>query len=289
MFRKENCKFRFATHLFSTELNTVYDESPTAETKFRISQFGAALRTTYTQEFCSRLDGLLKTLVLSEPQFIMCLAPNYSGKVQDFNKPLVTQQLKSMEITETLRIMSTGFSYRMRLSEFRARYSCLLMMCVDLVSSVTTLISTLDTMYQSVRLLTVCDRHVLMSGQGRQLLDKLRTGKRSRAARSIQVWWKGRVRMTESRHMIGVDMDMLKLTCEFLGKDWVGTERQLTTIIVCPMQVSPPPVPPSRPYTVAGNKKISFPHTRVVRRTYTSKSNISSYPSTTQAFYAIFD
>ena len=85
----------------------------------------------------------------------------------------------------------------------------------------TNLISTLDTMYQSMRLVTVCERYVLMSGQGRQLLDKLRSGKRSRATQRIQVWWRGRVRRTDSRQMKEVDVEMLKLTCQFLGKDWV--------------------------------------------------------------------
>ena len=128
LFHAKNCKFRFAIHLFSTELNSVHADALSQESQFRISPSSAALRTTYTQEFCSRLDGLLKSLVLSEPQFIMCLAPNYSGIVQDFNMSLVTQQLKSLEITETIQVISTGFSYRMKLSAFRARYSCLLMM-----------------------------------------------------------------------------------------------------------------------------------------------------------------
>ena len=37
------------------------------------------------------------------------------------------------------------------------------------------------------------------------------------------------------------------------------------------LQVSPPPVPASRPYTVAGNHRIAFPHSRVVRTQHTSK------------------
>lgn len=241
LFRRENCRFRFATHLFTSELSALQAKNFSAETEFGISPSSAALRTTYTQEFCTRLDGLLKTLVLSQPQFIMCLAPNFRGLEQEFNMSLVTQQLKSLEIMETLQILSTGFSYRMKLSEFRAKYSCLLMMCVDLVVSVTNLCSTLHTMYGSTRLASMSGTSVLLSEQGRQLLDRLRAGKRSRAARSIQGWWRGRSRRTETGQLAGVDVDMLKLTCQFLGKDWVRN-RYLSinggTVFLCVLYAS---------------------------------------------------
>ena len=36
-------------------------------------------------------------------------------------------------------------------------------------------------------------------------------------------------------------------------------------------QERPPPVPPSRPYTVNGNKKISFPQTRVMSQSFSGR------------------
>ena len=41
--------------------------------------------------------------------------------------------------------------------------------------------------------------------------------------------------------------------------------------LICPLdsfQERPPPVPPSRQYTVMGNKKVAFPQTRILRNTF---------------------
>ena len=46
-----------------------------------------------------------------------------------------------------------------------------------------------------------------------------------------------------------------------------------SSIIDCVFfQERPPPVPPSRPYTVTGNKKIAFPQNRVMRATFPGNS-----------------
>ena len=243
MFSKDNCKFRFASHLFSTELCQAQEENISPETKFRISPVSneSMSKTTFTQDFCSRLDGLLRTLVQTEPQFIRCLTPNYTGLPKDFNRSLISQQLKTLQILETIQIMSNGFPYRVKFFPFYQRYRCLMIgqgIYLDLRTALVHLSHTLQTIYESVspdfvRQMRVCERHVMLAEHGRQFLEQLRAGKRNKAARTIQTWWRTSLAATrdrimtrrkESKHLDGVDVDMLKLTCQFLGKDWVRTK-----------------------------------------------------------------
>merc|ERR1719420_53324 len=55
------------------------------------------------------------------------------------------------------------------------------------------------------------------------------------------------------------DFRTIQLTCSLFGLD---LER-------------PPPVPPSRPYTVVAGKKITFPQSRVMKRSYPDESSAS--------------
>ena len=251
MFSRDSCKFRFATHLFTTELSKMQDENIQAGRKLRISANsncnGTMNDTTFTQDFCMQLDGLLRTLVQTEPQFIRCLAPSYSGLLQDFDRSLVSQQLKTLQIIETVHIMSGGFSYRAKFHQFYQRYRCLMIDQGDPLDMRTALVhlgQTLQTIYESVRphfgrQISVCERHVMMSEHGRQFLEQLRAGKRNNAARAIQSWWRtaaatAKARLetskTELKQLDGVDVDMLKLTCQFLGKDWVRIIHQTNHI-----------------------------------------------------------
>ena len=115
---------------------------------------------------------------------------------------------------------------------------------LDMRAALVQLGHTLQTIYESVRphfgrQMSVCERHVMMSEHGRQFLEQLRAGKRNTAARAIQTWWrtaadaaKDRLEAskTELKYLDGVDVDMLKLTCQFLGKDWVRTIHPTTSI-----------------------------------------------------------
>ena len=51
------------------------------------------------------------------------------------------------------------------------------------------------------------------------------------------------------------DQKMIQQTCTLFGLD---LER-------------PPPVPPSRPYTVTGNSKLGYPQTRVMKMSFPGK------------------
>lgn len=81
VFHKSSCTFGFATHLFGVELKALYNHevvprglsfriSPTAHTDL---QNGNEPVSTLTQDFHTRLDNLLRTLVHARPHFIRCI------------------------------------------------------------------------------------------------------------------------------------------------------------------------------------------------------------------------
>lgn len=141
-------------------------------------------------------------------------------------------------------------------------------------------------------------RHIFLSEGIRQQLEKLRNDKRQKSATIIQsVWrgWKSRYRWSilkreKEMHMANTqttinrvvaggvtarprpqpiagtpppdpnekcDNKIIQQTCNLFGLD---LER-------------PPPVPPSRSYTVAGNTKLGYPQTRVMKMTYPEDSS----------------
>ncbi|CAG0898353.1 unnamed protein product, partial [Cyprideis torosa] len=85
VFHKQTCNFGFATHLFGSELKALFNhpEAVPRGANYRISptsqndmQNGDEPVTTLTQDFHTRLDNLLRTLVHAKPHFIRCIRAN---------------------------------------------------------------------------------------------------------------------------------------------------------------------------------------------------------------------
>lgn len=85
VFHKSTCTFGFVSHLFGMELKTLFaqDVAPCGM-RFRISptnhndlQPGNEIASTLTQDFHTRLDNLLRTLVHAKPHFIRCIKVIY--------------------------------------------------------------------------------------------------------------------------------------------------------------------------------------------------------------------
>ena len=137
VFSKENCQFGFASHLFSNELRSLANSSKPRGACFRISPSsntnsnsdtllnGDEPVSTLTQDFHTRLDNLLRTLVHAKPHFVRCLKPNEHGSSCDFDRNLVTNQVRSLQILETVTLMHSGFPHRMRFKAFNNRYKSL--------------------------------------------------------------------------------------------------------------------------------------------------------------------
>jgi dachs protein len=229
-----------------------------------------------------------------------------SEEANYFDRAVVTRQLRSLLVLETAHMLVSGFVHHMLFREFSARYHCLLSKRQRSPSSeapistchtiLTTLQQRLEEDGQSCRpgSWAVGTHSVFFREKVRQQLDWYRMNKRQHAVtiiqRSVQKMLerkhqttKQQIRMADRQqewqqrkmssdaingemttnemasgdsHHVPIthryDVDFIKRTCCLHGLD---------------MDV-PPPVPVSRPYTVRGNMKLSFPHKRVVKQNY---------------------
>lgn len=96
-FDTRTCEFGFATHLFGAELKALAAHGGPAGAAFRASPTAAALdaapASTLTQDFHTRLDNLLRTLVHARPHFVRCLRANATETPMLFERPTVAKQV----------------------------------------------------------------------------------------------------------------------------------------------------------------------------------------------------
>ena len=123
IFARENCQFGFATHLFGNELKSLtngsngecfprgasFRISPTS-TSHQVANHETLLNgdepvSTLTQDFHTRLDNLLRTLVHAKPHFVRCIAPNAQDSETEFDRAHVTNQVRSLQVIEYLHFM----------------------------------------------------------------------------------------------------------------------------------------------------------------------------------------
>ena len=139
VFSRDNCQFGFATHLFGNEIKALAQQPATMAAtnprgiSFRISPTSNATNpenqllngeepvSTLTQDFHTRLDNLLRTLVHAKPHFVRCIRPNEHDSLIEFDRAHVAQQIRSLQILETVNLMAKGFPHRMRFKAFNAR------------------------------------------------------------------------------------------------------------------------------------------------------------------------
>ena len=68
--------------------------------------------STLTQDFHTRLDNLLRTLVHARPHFVRCLRSNSSETPGRFDRATVMRQIRSLQVLETVNLMAGGkFSF----------------------------------------------------------------------------------------------------------------------------------------------------------------------------------
>lgn len=295
VFYKHTCNFGFATHLFGSELKALYsrDNVPRG-VSFRISPTshtdllnGDEPVSTLTQDFHTRLDNLLRTLVHARPHFVRCIKSNATETPMRFDKGAVIRQIRSLQVLETVNLMAGGYPHRMRFKAFNARYrplapfaelrrveekateDCLLVIRHGLERAGKEGAGSVSTSY------ALGKRHIFLSEGMRQLLERVRSAARARAATVVQAAWRGwrlRRRLEAARRGVAparprpqpiagtpppdpadkCDNKIIQQTCNLFGLD---LER-------------PPPVPPSRPYTVAGGVKLGYPQTRLMKMSF---------------------
>ncbi|XP_024086474.1 myosin-I heavy chain isoform X2 [Cimex lectularius] len=319
VFHKQNCNFGFATHLFGSELKALYSsETVPRGVSFRISPTshsdllnGDEPVSTLTQDFHTRLDNLLRTLVHARPHFVRCIRANATETPRRFDRAVVMKQIRSLQVLETVNLMAGGFPHRMRFKAFLSRYRVLaghgtLRRCEEnAVEDCQIILQSLENKQTRPGLVVSWafgKRHIFLSEGLRQELESVRWETLHKAAVTVQSTFrayqarkrwpalkrtlqqtstnihhtpqpppsKGGARppisllsgstLTRPRPqpIAGTpppdpnekcDHKIIQQTCTLFGLD---LER-------------PPPVPPSRHYTVAGNTKMGYPQTRIMK------------------------
>ncbi|XP_047993590.1 unconventional myosin-IXAa isoform X1 [Leguminivora glycinivorella] len=285
-FDTRACEFGFATHLFGAELKILAAAGGPSGGVFRASPTAAAADggSTLTQDFHTRLDNLLRTLVHARPHFVRCLRANHAEAPMLFERQAVAKQVRALQILETAQLMASGYPHRMRFRAFGARYRALWRRgggggggdslerdapgaCAAVLRAVAAAAAPPAPASPAAVRWALGKRHVFLSEGMRQVLERMRRGRRQAAAECIQAAWRRhRARRAPAppapprprpAPIAGTpppeptdkcDPHLVSRTCSLFGLD---LER-------------PPPLPPSRAYTVAGGVKLGYPQQRAV-------------------------
>lgn len=81
---------------------------PRRQSELRSRLNGDEPVSTLTQDFHTRLDNLLRTLVHARPHFVRCLRSNASETPGRFDRASVMRQIRSLQVLETVNLMAGG-------------------------------------------------------------------------------------------------------------------------------------------------------------------------------------
>ncbi|KAH9630201.1 hypothetical protein HF086_010707 [Spodoptera exigua] len=266
-FDTRTCEFGFATHLFGAELKALSGQGGPSGGQFRASPTVAAGGSTLTADFHTRLDNLLRTLVHARPHFVRCLRANSHETAMLFERGAVARQVRALQVLETAQLMASGYPHRMRFRAFSGRYRALWRRgaeresgaaCCAVLRAVQAAAAPPAPASPAAVRWARGKRHVFLSEGMRQVLERMRRARRQAAAECIQAAWR-RYRARAVR-----------------GPPSGAGARRLGARAAAPGahrrhaspgargQERPPPLPPSRAYTVAGGVKLGYPQSRRV-------------------------
>ena len=162
--------------------------------------------STLTQDFHTRLDNLLRTLVHAKPHFVRCIQPNERSSPLEFDRIHIAKQVRSLQILETVNLMAGGFPHRMRFKAFNTRYRALAKPSKSLHRTDSKAVEDcefiLDCYNQQLKSLPVSNtknnkdwahgrKHIFLSEGARQQLEMLRESRRQKSVSIIQKVWRG--------------------------------------------------------------------------------------------------
>lgn len=305
VFSRQNCNFGFATHLFTNDLKpqqgqttapkgVLYRISPTPaqEAQSPAGTADAPLRT-FSQGFQEKIDGLLKTLVQAQPTFVRCIKINTREEPYSFDRGIVSQQIRVLQIFETLQLLQSALANRIRLEAFAKKYSFVSPRKVrgleetgyeDCKDILETLMRKVDKPNNDVMFgsWVLGKRYVFYSEVVKQELDKLYEERKVKAVVTIQCWlrrwicrkrWPNLKRSLElqrkGRQGSKTNHSLVRRSVSLSDELRVDTKAadQSCCLFGIDME-TPPPLPKSRPYTVLGNMKMGFPQNRIMKMDY---------------------
>lgn len=70
--------------------------------------------STLTQDFHTRLDNLLRTLVHARPHFVRCIRSNGTETPMHLDRGVTMRQIRSLQVLETVNLMAGGKIFHIR-------------------------------------------------------------------------------------------------------------------------------------------------------------------------------
>ena len=83
-------------------------------------------KITLAMQFKSSLAELMTKVMATSPHFVRCIKPNTSKVAGRFDRTVVSEQLRSTGVLETVRIRRQGYAIRLGFGDFLAAYGVLL-------------------------------------------------------------------------------------------------------------------------------------------------------------------
>lgn len=294
VFSQENCVFGFASHLFFQEIGDGSHPGPQGKAYKVLPRVGfnrmSSHANSLTEDFCLKLDEILKKIALTKAHFVHCIKSNDLQSYLTFKMDTICRQLSAMQLVETVNLMKTTPIHRMKYSVFNTRYQLLLPKhSKDFnVNPLATSEIILNNLKDVSRNFNVDDnsfnwifrqKHLLFSELVRQELEAFKLHILYKSATLIQTHWRGfqcrkrwpfllqhlqalRIRRTEclpTDNTVFVTTSVSKL-------DWKTVQQICAMYGINPSKV--PAIPPLRHYSVTGNMKVKFPQTRLVLQSY---------------------
>ena len=96
-----------------------------SETELHEDTSGRTNKQSVTFRFRIQLDGLIANLSSNQPKYIRCIKPNEFKKPNILTTTLVNEQLTYTGVFEAVKIMQSGYPFRLKHTAFREQYHCL--------------------------------------------------------------------------------------------------------------------------------------------------------------------
>lgn len=275
LFNEKDCKFGFAVHLFSHELNRDLSRDHVAPgfpqgqmcriTPIRYIYGQTELKgpTTFVQDFQASMQHVLSTLPVSTSHFIRCIqtSPTHTTTAQ-FNRAHVSQQISNLVVLETVDMLSNNYCYRYTFDEFLTRYRSLLKQDHGLVRAVDKCKTIMEELQEQSSLddpmeddcWTVGINKMFLTQEAYMKLETTHSTLRRTAAVKLQ----SHVRRY--------------LTIKRTPQSGTATPPQSYQEYPVTQPNGEASLPGCRNYTVVGNVKVGFPQWRIMKSNYPEKS-----------------
>eukprot|EP00756_Hemistasia_phaeocysticola_P030292 Hpha_TRINITY_DN16281_c3_g1::TRINITY_DN16281_c3_g1_i1::g.14845::m.14845/K10357/MYO5; myosin V len=143
-------------------------------------------KPTVARLYKESLRDLMRVVHSTNPHWIRCVKPHHNKRPRQFHGQEVMSQLRSAGVLETVRIRKLGYSVRILIREFWARYKCIVPSARQVSQDADGCKVILEAARLGKELAQVGKTKAFMKGDAWQLLERLRNEQLSGSAIRIQ-------------------------------------------------------------------------------------------------------